>query len=89
MPSLNLRGVPTVTMQKLKSEAALAGRSLRDYCVAKLTGQMESSEQMESLPSEEPKTQTPSPSVKPDRLVGRTERGVTGRMIYDRQRHIP
>ena len=38
MAVLNLRGVPDELAQKLKADAALAGVSLRDYCVLLLSG---------------------------------------------------
>ncbi len=38
MAVLNLRGVPDELAQRLKADAALAGVSLRDYCVRLLSG---------------------------------------------------
>lgn len=38
MAVLNLRGLPDELAQKLKADAALAGASLKDYCVRLLSG---------------------------------------------------
>ncbi len=37
MPSVQIRGVPDVMHQRLRSKAALAGRSLNEYLLARLT----------------------------------------------------
>ena len=42
MADLNLRGVSADLIRKLKSDAALAGMTLRDHCIVKLRGTHES-----------------------------------------------